>query len=283
MDELTINEGDAMFNIESAPVQADPPCPGLSPGLLGYNHFYIFSGAPGSGKSTMLYNLLHKRKAYRNKFDKVILFCPSGTLDFEIPASDVHNGFDIDELYDILHDKNLVGDDVLIILDDCVQDLTSNSKQLLKMLYNRRHVFAAKRPDEEDSGDEDEEELEFLMTVVGPNPEEIGEAITIMEEESEREYEEWEPHGSLSVWITTQKYNKIPLAYRSVANGIFMWKPDPREATNLYQDVISNFIPDPSIWRAAINRIYKKPHDCLYVNILDNTMFRNMRPLTITY
>ena len=286
---LRVEERETPLRFRAAPINADPPCPGLAPGLQGYNHFYIMCGRPGSGKSALIYNLLHNKKAYRNKFDRIYLFNPSATLDLGIPPDDTFESLDLDALNDILHDEDNIGCEVLIIMDDCVAELTRSSKELLKMIYNRRHVFAEQPPGEEEEGGETSPEDYYRNVILGPKPEDLvreaaaaaAPAVESIEPESDEE-EEWAPRGSLSVWITTQKFTKVPLDFRTAASGCFCWQPDTRESRRIYDDLACSLVPTHEHWKSLCSHIYKRPHDFLFVDKLNGKAFRNMRELKIS-
>ena len=96
------------------------------------NFFALVSGKPGSGKSSLILNLLCKRgKIYNKKFDRIFLFSPSlATMNKE-------------EIESVLEEIDGSGDKVLFILDDVVNDLQKDMKLqrlMCKVLMNRRHL-----------------------------------------------------------------------------------------------------------------------------------------------
>tara|TARA_R110001632_G_C11345694_1_gene417887 strand:- start:911 stop:1663 length:753 start_codon:yes stop_codon:yes gene_type:complete len=113
------------------------------------NFFKLICGRPGSGKTTLIINLLCKKgKCFNNKFDRVYIFSPSLTTIknnpfTSIPENQIKMELTIDDLEGILSEIKGTGDKVLLIIDDCVNDITKSSelqRVLSKILMNRRHL-----------------------------------------------------------------------------------------------------------------------------------------------
>ena len=113
------------------------------------NFFMLICGRPGSGKTTLILNLICKRgKMYNKKFDKIYLFSPSlSTMEnnpFEnLPEEQVFSGLSVENLERVLGDIAGSGEKVLFILDDVVNDIKKSAQlqnTLTRMLMNRRHL-----------------------------------------------------------------------------------------------------------------------------------------------
>ena len=113
------------------------------------NFFMLLCGRPGSGKTTLVLNLVAKRgKMFNQKFDRVYIFSPSlGTLNdnpFEsIPDDQFFTELDVDILETVLEDIKDSGDKVLFIMDDVVNDIKKSGalqRLIAKILMNRRHL-----------------------------------------------------------------------------------------------------------------------------------------------
>tara|TARA_R110000868_G_scaffold131332_2_gene341309 strand:+ start:8240 stop:8980 length:741 start_codon:yes stop_codon:yes gene_type:complete len=106
-------------------------------------------GRAGSGKSSLLMNLVCKRgKLYNKKFDKVIVFSPSlKSMDDcpfdKLPPEQLFSELTIDTLEQVVADITDSEERILIIMDDVVNDMNKNAelqRQLCKLLMNRRHI-----------------------------------------------------------------------------------------------------------------------------------------------
>jgi len=116
------------------------------------NFFMLICGRPGSGKTTLILNLISKRgKMYNKKFDKVFVFSPSLTTMKEdpfgeLPPEQVHTDLSEENLEEALSNIRDSGEKVLFILDDVVNDMKRSAgvqNTLSRMLMNRRHLAGA--------------------------------------------------------------------------------------------------------------------------------------------
>jgi len=127
--------------------------------LMSTSHFYIISGASGSGKSNLIINLLKStkttkdkkhKKSYRNMFDTVILVSPSASTIKDSPLENISDDQKFNSLNEDVFDmvdsvtEDSVEDDkhTLLILDDVSSQLRlkENEKQLTQLVKNRRHL-----------------------------------------------------------------------------------------------------------------------------------------------
>lgn len=113
------------------------------------NFFLGLIGKPGSGKTSLLLNLITKRgKNLNKKFDKVFLFSPSLATDkggkfSQLPKDQVFDELSVEILEDVLGRIKESGDDVLLILDDVINDITKSTelqRLLCRIVMNRRHL-----------------------------------------------------------------------------------------------------------------------------------------------
>ena len=113
------------------------------------NFFLLISGKAGSGKTSLILNLLCKRgKNYNRKFDKVFIFSPSlitmkNDPFSEIPDEQKFQELDEEILQAVLDDIANTGEKILLIMDDVVNDITKNKdlqRLMNKILMNRRHL-----------------------------------------------------------------------------------------------------------------------------------------------
>ena len=113
------------------------------------NFFMLVCGRPGSGKTSLILNLVCKRgKMYNKKFDKIFVYSPSLLTMKENPFEELSE----EQVYTELTEENLnfalddikeSGEKVLFIMDDVVNDMKRSAgiqTTLSKMLMNRRHL-----------------------------------------------------------------------------------------------------------------------------------------------
>jgi len=113
------------------------------------NFFLLVNGRPGSGKTSLILNLVAKRgKLYNKKFDRVYVFSPSlitmAKNPFEdLPDNQLHTELTEENLTTALEEISNSGEKILFILDDVVNDMKKSAEiqnLLSKMLMNRRHL-----------------------------------------------------------------------------------------------------------------------------------------------
>jgi len=196
--------------------------------LMQTSHFYIISGASGSGKSNLIVNLLKSnkttkdkthKKSYRNMFNNIILVSPSAHTIKDSPLENISDDQKFDSISDEVFDLvDLMTEDsveenkhTLLILDDVSSQLRmkENEKRLNQLIKNRRHL-------------------------------------------------------NLSIWIVTHKVTDASPALRSNANLIFLFKPK----TTREIDTIQSEYMMMSKQRAdeIMNAAYKDRYDFLLID-----------------
>ena len=222
-------------NNENYILPFNPPKP-----LESHNFFIYIVGRPSSGKTHLLYSLLHQKtpKFYRGLFDKIYMFSPSmETLNnWSIHEDRIFNKLYYEELDNILKNEyeSAENNNILLIFDDCIKDLQGGktkdiNKLLSKMILNRRHI-----------------------TYNSSNT---------------------DKRGSLSVIITSQKYNMLPLEYRTMATTNILFKTDNlKEQQAIYDELFENKF-NKSQYNQIQKFVYDKPHNFMLIN--DNGIYKN--------
>lgn len=147
-------------NLNSLPFIPEKPLPPK-------NFAMMLVGSPGSGKTNLMLQMLmsHPTKKNKNKpryyyglFDRIELISPSmATLSSsflkKLDDDRTHMKFSDELITDIINSM-YEGPNVnnLIVLDDCIRDL-SRSKNLSKVFLNRRHITHDENQKDEDNSD----------------------------------------------------------------------------------------------------------------------------------
>lgn len=110
--------------------------------LASHNHFSLFIGQAGSGKTSLVINLLSSKKfkSYRKCFDSIYFF--SGSLN-TLPdkfLSLLHPDRIFTDLENLEEIMNNVEGKCLFIIDDLVKEIKEYEEVLKKLIYNRRHI-----------------------------------------------------------------------------------------------------------------------------------------------
>lgn len=192
------------------------------------------SGAPGSGKSSLWYALLLSKPTKKNKtnkkyynkyFDHIEVISNSLStvpLDkFKLPEEQTHGKYSDELLLNIIEKIKLgVNLNALVVLDDCIRDLTK-SKVLCSLLQNRRHLTQ--------------------------NPAEKGCA-------------------NLSIWITGQKFNLLPLVLRTSISHCAIWKStNSQEQKAIKSELMSDLDNDTA--DQVLNLCWKRNYGFIFINV----------------
>lgn len=196
--------------------------------LMSSSHFYIISGASGSGKSNLIVNLLKStkttkdkkhKKSYRNMFDNIILVSPSASTIKDSPLENISD----DQKF------NSLNEDVFDMVDSVTEDSVEDDKHTLLILDDVSSQLRLK-------------ENEKLLTQLVKN----------------------RRHLNLSIWVVGHKVTDLSPALRSNANLIFLFKPKTLKEIDAIQ---SEYMMMPKkeadeLMRAA----YKDRYDFLLID-----------------
>jgi hypothetical protein len=119
--------------------------------VINKTNFSIFLGPPKSGKSSLLYSFFMTKDVYKKKFHHIYLVTPATSLKSvknnvftkHLPEDNIFYDLDtptIMMLYDKIEQNSRDNHKSIIILDDQASHIKSVEKDLMVILYNRRHL-----------------------------------------------------------------------------------------------------------------------------------------------
>jgi len=196
--------------------------------FLNYVGLQIIIGLSGSGKTSLIYNLLNGTKQnnlYNNVFHSIYYITPSDTVDLNIDPDKVIILDDDDNIANILEDiieneKDLGTDDeahhIAIFIDDAVNYLSTQKDSMRafrKLIMNGRHIL-------------------------GNN-------------------------SSVGTFLVSQKLRSIPLSIRSQANSIYFFNSTKAEKLVVQEE----FIPlDKQPSQKIMDYVFQQPYTFLFIN-----------------
>lgn len=218
--------------------------------LMNTAHMYLISGASGSGKSSLIINLLKSNRfskdrkhkvSYKNMFDKIIFVSPSAhtlkdSIFDNLPDDQMFSHLDEDvfETVEALTADNVENDThTLLILDDVSTELRKNrfiEKELTQLAKNRRHL-------------------------------------------------------NLSIWIVNHRIYDSPPALRTNASMLFLFKPKSKKELEI---LVTEFMMMSNAQaHELLKHVFQGKHDFL---LIDQSLrrsgnfefFRNFNHLEIT-
>ena len=206
----------------------DSKCRSVAAPLMQTSHFYIISGASGSGKSNLIVNLLKSnkttkdnkhKKSYRNMFNNIILVSPSAHTIKDSPLENISDDQKFDSISEevfglvdsMTEDSIEENKHTLLILDDISSQLRTkdNEKKLNQLIKNRRHL-------------------------------------------------------NLSIWIVTHKVTDAPPSLRSNANLIFLFRPKTTREIDTIQS--EYMMMTKNLADRLMNAAYKDRYDFLLID-----------------
>ena len=206
------------------------------------NQALFFVGGAGSGKTTVLTNLISG--PYKKVFDKIWLFCPSNSL---LSLEKKHPFLKyIDETADVKH-SGIVG----YVFNEL-------SAELLQICINESRADAAEGKNTLIIADDQlhmlrgDKRIETLLKEILAN----------------------RRHYHMSLFCLVQLWiSGVPKCIRLQASAIFLWKPTKREYKDIREELFVEFT-DPEI-NVIAKECWREPHDFLYLtqNNLGNAVY----------
>ena len=167
-----------------------------------YNHFLILSAPPRSGKSTWIMNCLCKQgKVYNKKFDLVYIASPSLKTAKEDP-------------FECLPPEQIENELTVDFLDRFVNEVSESGKRVLLL-------------------------LDDVVNDIRKNKGVDKALAKILYNRRHITANSGDESNGVSIWLTTQAYNRIPLMLRKVANGLIAWKlKNVKEIQSIFDEYV---------------------------------------------
>ncbi len=195
----------------------------------------MFVGASNSGKTTLALNLLKNEAYFRRYFDVIHVFSPTYHLDRAWRPLD-------EWTKDNRKEKST---DSLLIphteydMDD-LQKICDGQKQMVLEL-GRAHTKVLFLFDDSIGNNELMNNKNFLQLFFSGR------------------------HANASVWICTQKYNRVPLAARTQVSNLFIFKCNNKECKSLSEDWDAGL--ESKVFKRILNFCTDEDHGFCHINM----------------
>lgn len=211
--------------------------------LMSKAFFYMLIGKPASGKSTMLLNLIANKKMYKKKFHRIYCVSPSLCGANSTLEDNPLDELDPSQIYDELN---------LEVLTEIYEKMLGSQERILLVL---------------DDIQNDIKSCERLMKKIIMN----------------RRHIPGGGGGFVSIVMTSQVLNNIPLSIRKQTDIVFMWQTrNEAELRSLQQEFLASFTREQlaRIWAY----VYRDIHDVLIIRTNDppeDMLYRNFNKLVL--
>ena len=197
-----------------------------------YNHFILLTAKPRSGKTTLMYSLLTFRKSpYYRKFDKVYIFSPS----LSTTKDDRLKSVPMEQRYGELSEETL---------NKVYGEISCGGERILLLIDDCINDIK-KDP-----------VVERLICKIAMNRRHI----CGQDEDGEG--------AGVSIWMTTQVFNKLPRPVRACADFHIIFKTtNKKELETIFEEVITI---DKDLFAEMIKYVFSEKYDFLLIDCNQN-------------
>ena len=211
-----------------------------------YNSFLILTAPPRSGKSTWITNCLCKKgKVYNKKFDRIFIVSPSLKTAKEDPFA-------------CIPEEQIATELTLDFLEYFEAEVKESGERVLLL-------------------------LDDVVNDIRKNKGVDKQLAKILYNRRHMTANGGDEANGVSIWLTTQSWNRIPLFLRKVANGVVAWKlKNVKEIASLYDELVVGLSKDQFF--QILKYVFQKQFDFLFINMdepYDKMYHRNFNQLEL--
>ena len=224
----------------------DPSIP--KPLFQNYNHFLILTAPPRAGKSTRIQNCLCKKgKVYNRKFDKIYIVSPSMKTAKNNP-------------FECIPEDQIENELTVDFLNRFYDEVEGSGERVLLL-------------------------LDDVVNDIRKNKGVDKSLAKILYNRRHITADGGDEANGISVWLTSQVYNRIPLMIRKAANGIIAFKlKNVKEIMSIYDEFVVGMTKEQ--FMQVLKYVYKNPYDFLFMNMdepFDEMYHRGFNKLIFKY
>ena len=236
---------------------------------------YCLTGSGGSGKTSLLLNMMKSPKLYRNKFHNIYYICPiSSFLSVEHHPFEKHEKVYHELTVQLLEQIYTE----LIAKKEAFVEYEAKQKEKLKMKGKKNIKVDSIEGDENDDNSSEEEirELEYSCIIIDDM------ADSLKNNDIQKQLNKMiikARHIMCSFIIPIQSYYYMPKILRKQLTYITIFKPKNVEEWNSIGKELLNLNKDDSL--KLFDYIFDEPYTHLDIDLVNNKCYKNFNQLKL--
>lgn len=220
---------------------------------------YCLTGSGGSGKSSLLLNMMKSKNFYRSKFHNIFYICPSASFS----SVQKHPFEKHDKVYHEL---------TVSLLNDIYNQLIAIKEKATEKKVKKKQVYE----DQVNESDDEEEEIQYSCIIIDDMASSLKETpIANMLSKMIIKAR----HLCCSFIITLQSYFYCPKILRKQINYITIFKTKNVEEWNTIAGELMNLNKDDGL--KIFNYVFNEPYSHIDIDLTNNTYYKNFNRLEL--
>lgn len=219
---------------------------------------YVLTGSGGSGKSSLLLNLMRDKTMYRGKFHNIFYICPSASFN-----SVQKHPF---EKHDKVYHELTVG-----LLDGIYNQLIAIKEKATKKKDKKIKAY-----EDQESDEEEDEEIQYSCIIIDDMADAL-KNVSINTQLNKMIIKA--RHLCCSFIFSIQSFYYMPKILRKQITYITIFKPKNIEEWNSIAKELMNLIKDDAL--KVFDFVYNEPYSHIDIDLITNIYYKNFNRLEI--
>jgi FtsZ-interacting cell division protein YlmF len=219
---------------------------------------YVLTGSGGSGKSSLLLNMMKSKSMYRGKFHNIFYICPSASF-----SSVAKHPFE-------KHDK-VYHELSVELLNDIYHQLIAIKERVTEKKEKKEKVY-----EDDDTESEEEEEIQYSLILIDDMASSLKDNM-IAKQLSKMIIKA--RHLCCSFVFTLQSYFYMPKVLRKQITYITIFKPKNYEEWNTLANELMNLNKEDAL--KIFDYVFNEPYNHIDIDLIKNTYYKNFNELKI--
>jgi hypothetical protein len=221
---------------------------------------YVLTGSGGSGKSSLLLNLMKDKTMYRGKFHNIFYICPSSSF-----SSVKNHPFE-------KHDK-VFHDLSVSLLEDIYQQLNAIKEKVTEKRKKKPKIY-----EDQESDSDEEEEIQYSCIIFDDQADSL--KNTAINTQLNKMIIKAR-HICCTFIFTLQSYYYMPKILRKQITYITIFKPKNIEEWNTISNELMNLNKDDAL--KIFNYVFNENYNHIDIDLVTNTYYKNFNKLVIEH